>query len=84
MGAVEVFRKGVSLKVPPDPHRCEVGACEAERGHVTDGIVAVAPDVLEAVLLLDKPDGLLDAPAVEIALDDPPLGLELRIDGEWQ
>ena len=78
----EVLREDLSLQVPPDPHRGEVGAREDERGHVAYARVGHHADVLEAVLLLDEPDGLLDAPAAEVALDDPPLGLERRVDRE--
>ena len=72
----EMFSKDLSFQVTPDPHRSEVGAREDERCHVAPGIVAVYPDVLKSVFLLDESDGLLDAPAAEIALDYPPLRLE--------
>lgn len=68
--------------MPTEPDGGEVGRRQDDRGHVADAAVRVNAHVLEAIGLLDEPDRLLDSPAREIALDDPPHRLERPVDGK--
>ena len=78
----EVFGEDLPLDVTPEPDGGEVGRRQDDRGHVADAPVRVNAHVLETVGLLDEPDRLLDPPAREISLDDPPHRLERPVDGK--